>query len=358
MDLLFIRDILVLIVTLGFGVYFSYTDISRRIIPNYPLVGYLVFGLVINILFIVSEPALTKNILSALGLTLAISFGVYYFNIWHAGDSKLYLATTFNIIPFAVKPLSMALLNFCLPLAVCYVLMFPWLLARAMVSKRRHSRNPLWFVIKKATRSVLSLERPLQVIVISAIAGLLPFHNVDISIRAIMLFLISRLFFSPLRKKLLSFLKEKIKLWYFYGIISIGLLVFIKITNGPFSPVSLLSLLGFVYFFSFYRVLEFHSRLKLLPLRQLEEGMELGANIYQSGNGEILASSTPPKGAKMLFKESQLLAESDIDSLQKLSDEKSKSFIPVGDIHSRPLPFAPFIIASALFIMVKLLRLL
>ena len=163
MDLLFIRDILVLIVTLGFGVYFSYTDISRRIIPNYPLVGYLVFGLVINILFIVSEPALTKNILSALGLTLAISFGVYYFNIWHAGDSKLYLATTFNIIPFAVKPLSMALLNFCLPLAVCYVLMFPWLLARAMVSKRRHSRNPLWFVIKKATRSVLSLERPLQV---------------------------------------------------------------------------------------------------------------------------------------------------------------------------------------------------
>jgi hypothetical protein len=114
-----------------------------------------------------------------------------------------------------------------------------------------------------------------------------------------------------------------------------------------------LYLFGFIYFFNFYFSLEFFSQLTAISVDKLEAGMELGFNLYRI-KGKIAGSPFAPRDAEMVLKAPKELTEADINRLKEISANQERFDVPVRGT-SLTIPFAPFIIASALFIIVNLL---
>ncbi|MBI4833221.1 MAG: prepilin peptidase [Planctomycetes bacterium] len=354
MEPLLIRNIIILSVTFIFGVYFSYTDISRRKIPNIPLLGMLVFGLFVNFLTIKENPQAAKEIPLFFGIAFGMGIGAYFFELWHAGDGKLFIASTINLLPFTINLLHsvyVITLNILIPLSICYCLMFPYLLLEVYF-QRQFFKEAIKNTLVKTAERTLSITRILQLIMISAVALLMPI-NVNIMLRTIVIFMLSHLLFNPFRGKIGDYIKQRGKSSHVYGIISFILLLIIKITGSHFSFSGLLFLFGFVCFFNFYKTLEFFSHIFPVKAADLKADMELGLNLYK-GKDKVMIGFKTPKGAEILFKESARLTESNISRLQEIAGTQPEFYVPIR-VEEKPLPFAPFIVASTLFIMLKLM---
>jgi len=347
-NIIFIKGITILIVTITFGGYFSYTDISRRRIPNYPLIVFLILGFAVNFLFPPGLPFSSSEIMISFVLALVFGLIFYYLNFWHAGDSKLFIVTTFNIVPCANNPVLLTLFNLCLPIALCYVIMFPYLLIDIITRKGRGGKKQLMFILLRTIRSAISLEQIIQLIMVYAISLILP-AGINIILKSIALYIM----FYLVRNYISGHLKRGIKAWHLYGISAVILLAYIKIDGGFFPLVNLAYLFGFVCFFNFYLSLEFAAGLTRRGADDLEPGMKLGFPVYRTA-GKIFSASHSPGSAEVIFQGDTLLTEAAINSLKEESKDMA-DFYAVIYSPGRSLPFAPFIIASSLFILAELL---
>jgi hypothetical protein len=343
MELSALTRIISLTVTLGFGVYFSYKDITKRIIPNIPLLAFFLIGVALNLLI---RPHEINDIAVSFGIVIAMGVATYILNIWPPGDSKLFIAATIYFIPFAKHTVSLAILNLALPFALCYAMMFFWFLAGVFI-KKEFRKERLRHIAGRTARSFLSAERLVQSIMAYAASLLIPL-NMDITLKTIMMYTL----FMLVQNYLAGYFKKNIKIWHIYGIVSVGLLVFIKINAIAFPLVNFLYLLGFVCFFSLYLSLDFFANMTFIVSDSLRAGMKISFNICKSGE-KIFSALYPPKNAEILVKEGAFLAETDIASLKESLKDTGRFYIPIRT-PIRPLPFAPFIIASTLFILITL----
>lgn len=337
-----LRLIITLVSTLLFGIYFSYTDITRRIIPNRILTIFLLLSVALNVLFIIGNLQVTKDILLSFGLAIVLGLSAYYLNLWHAGDGKLFIIVTFIIIPFTDKPLLLSVFNFCLSIGLCYCLLFPFRLVDSIIKKK------MGLIIMKTARTLFSVERLCQAIFAYALSLIIPL-NIDVTIRTVMIYLV----FYLIQSRLKRYFAGRIKIWHIYAVLAIGLLVFIRITNYAFPLINLLYLFGFIFLITFYFTMNFFSYLVFLTPDELKPGMGLAYSMYEAG-GKIIASPFGRNDAGIIMKAPKELAESDINYLKEKEQEQKRLRIPIRGT-ARPIPFAPFIIASTLFILLKLL---
>ncbi|MBI5779647.1 MAG: prepilin peptidase [Planctomycetes bacterium] len=338
----FIQCAITLAMTLIFGIYFSYTDITRRTIPNRPLLIFLIFGLFANMLTIFTGTNTTGDILLALTLASGLGFGSYYFNLWHGGDGKLFIAATLNITPLALYPLKLVIFNFCLSLALCYLLLFLWLLFKSII------RGKLWIVLLRTGWAVFSVERLCQAIFTYSVSLIIQL-NIDVTLRTVVIYLL----FYLIQSRLNRYFTGRIKIWHIYALLAIGLLALIKTTNNAFPLINLLHLFGFIFLVTLYFSLDFFSHLAFFAPDGLKAGMELAYNLYKSGR-KIIGSPFIRNDAEIVMKAPKELTESDINYLKEKEREQKMLRIPVRGA-AQSIPFAPFIIASALFILLKLL---
>lgn len=86
-------------ISLIFCLYASYTDLRYRKIRNLCSFGLIYSGLIFQILFVIQGKIAMLSMISILLGAIAISFLLYWFNIFAAGDSKLFLGTSLALPP-------------------------------------------------------------------------------------------------------------------------------------------------------------------------------------------------------------------------------------------------------------------
>jgi Flp pilus assembly protein protease CpaA len=343
MEPLIITGFIALLVIFIFGIYFSYTDVTRRIIPNRLLLVFLVLGLALNGLVIFREPQIANQSFLVILLSVVIGLATYYLNLWFAGDSKLFIATAIYIIPFSVHSVTLVFFHLCLSLVICYCLLFILLLIKSVAKKK------IKVVLIRATQTFVSAERFTQGILTYSLSLIVPLP-LNVTVKTILLYLI--LYFIQSNFNYHS--RGRLKVWHFYGIVSLSVLVYIKVMNLHLPLVNLLYLFGFIYFFNFYFSLGFFSQLTAISVDKLTAGMELGFNLYRIRGG-IISNPLILKNTEIVLKAPKQLTDSDIGYLKGLLINQEGFDVPIRGT-PQPIPFAPFIITSALFIITRIIQ--
>ena len=128
------------------GLYFSYTDLTRGIIPNRALLLLLFPALYANL-------GRMENLLF-LPVLLLISFFLYCVGFWRAGDGKLFMCYSLFLLPFSSEHLHIILSNLFLAISLCYITLFLFLFP-GLLRKRRISNAISAFGISISRKNLL-----------------------------------------------------------------------------------------------------------------------------------------------------------------------------------------------------------